>query len=240
AVHPDGSRLYVATNACRGASCLPGSLFVVDTATNRVTATVPVGRGSLAVAVHPLGTRVYVENYTDETVSVIDTTTNTLLGQLSVDSRPGTFGAIVGPVCPDIPDVCSDDNPCTSDVCNPLSGCQHAVLPDGSSCSDGNACNGAEICHAGICTRGTAPDCEDGNPCTVDTCSAAAGCIHTPILSCSVTTTTSTIPRPATTTVPCGTARCTLDTALQSPECAGQAVPRNITTKLDQATQLIE
>ena len=55
-----------------------------------------------------------------------------------------------------------------------------------------------------------------------------------------MTTTTSTIPRPATTTVPCGTARCTLDTALQSPECAGQAVPRNITTKLDQATQLIE
>ena len=55
-----------------------------------------------------------------------------------------------------------------------------------------------------------------------------------------MTTTTSTIPRPATTTVPCGTARCTLDAALQSPECAGQAVPRNITKKLDQATRLIE
>ncbi len=41
---------------------------------------------------------------------------------------------------------------------------------DGTSCSDGLFCNGAEICVSGVCTPGTPVDCDDGTECTVDTC----------------------------------------------------------------------
>ncbi|HEV3190464.1 MAG TPA: hypothetical protein VGY54_08200, partial [Polyangiaceae bacterium] len=39
-----------------------------------------------------------------------------------------------------------DGNPCTTDSCDPVSGVKHVPVPAGTSCSDGNACNGAETC----------------------------------------------------------------------------------------------
>src|SRR5205809_262398 len=53
-----------------------GTVSVIDTAINRVTATVMVGVGPTGVAVTPDGARVYVANEGDGTVSVIDTATN--------------------------------------------------------------------------------------------------------------------------------------------------------------------
>ena len=53
AVSPDGTRAYV-TN---GPS---GSVSVINTATNHVTATIDVGRAPEEVAVSPDGTRAYV------------------------------------------------------------------------------------------------------------------------------------------------------------------------------------
>ena len=52
-----------------------------------------------------------------------------------------------------------------------------------SECDDGLFCNGAEICTAGVgCQPGTPPNCEDGIPCTDDTCNEATdSCDHTPI-----------------------------------------------------------
>ncbi len=50
---------------------------------------------------------------------------------------------------------------------------------DGASCSDGNACNGAETCHVGICRSGSALVCGDNNPCTSDACDAVVGCKYT-------------------------------------------------------------
>jgi hypothetical protein len=47
-----------------------------------------------------------------------------------------------------------------------------------ASCNDGNACNGGETCQRGVCTAGTPPNCDDGDPCTIDTCDAATGCQH--------------------------------------------------------------
>ena len=45
-----------------------------------------------------------------------------------------------------------------------------------SECSDGLACNGAEVCRSGSCMPGfPPPPCEDGIACTVDRCSEAAG-----------------------------------------------------------------
>jgi hypothetical protein len=46
-------------------------------------------------------------------------------------------------------------------------------------CADGNLCNGIEHCIAGTCAPSTAPlVCDDGDPCTVDSCNPAAGCAH--------------------------------------------------------------
>jgi hypothetical protein len=77
------------------------------------------------------------------------------------------------------PGPCDDGNPCTVDTCTPATGCQHTALPDGTSCSDQNLCNGTETCQAGTCVPGTPLVCDDGNPCTTDSCDPVAGCVFT-------------------------------------------------------------
>jgi YVTN family beta-propeller protein len=68
------------------------TVSIIDTATNTVTATVPVGLNPYAVAINPTGTRVYVTNYGDDvvlgTVSVIDTATNTVTATVPVEKCP--------------------------------------------------------------------------------------------------------------------------------------------------------
>ena len=49
-----------------------------------------------------------------------------------------------------------------------------AYVPDGTLCSDGNACTSPDSCTAGVC-GGPAVSCDDGNPCTTDSC-GAGGC----------------------------------------------------------------
>ncbi|APR86829.1 Tryptophan synthase alpha chain [Minicystis rosea] len=61
-------------------------------------------------------------------------------------------------------------------VCN-AGTCTVASATDGTSCSDGNPCNGIEVCVSGACAMGTPLDCDDGNPCTIDGC-GASGCAH--------------------------------------------------------------
>ena len=64
------------------------SVSVIDTATNTVVATVPVGFSPTGVAITPDGTRVYVSGIP---VTVIDTATNTVVATLPVS---GGVGAI--------------------------------------------------------------------------------------------------------------------------------------------------
>lgn len=48
----------------------------------------------------------------------------------------------------------------------------------GNPCDDGDACNGVETCDAEVgCVAGTFVDCDDHDPCTVDSC-AAGSCGH--------------------------------------------------------------
>ncbi len=49
-----------------------------------------------------------------------------------------------------------------------------------ADCQDGFACNGVEVCAAGRCVAGAAPDCDDGDPCTLDGCTEGRGCVHAP------------------------------------------------------------
>ncbi|WP_319436181.1 beta-propeller fold lactonase family protein [Mycobacterium sp. RTGN5] len=81
AVSPDGSHVYVVNNS-------DGTVSVINTATNSVTATIPVGSGPQQVAVSPDGTRVYVTNGASNTVSVINTSTNTVTNTIEVGTLP--------------------------------------------------------------------------------------------------------------------------------------------------------
>lgn len=95
-------------------------------------------------------------------------------------------------VCRDgTPLGCNDDNPCTSDDCSPASGtCTHALIAgcqacsSAATCSDGNLCNGSEVCQAGFCHPGTPLSCNDSNACTTDACSTQNGCVNNPITGC--------------------------------------------------------
>jgi hypothetical protein len=74
---------------------------------------------------------------------------------------------------------CTDKVVCTAETC--VSGaCQYPAVDPGTSCSDGNKCNGEEACSATTCKAGTALDCDDGEECTTDACDGTDGCTHTP------------------------------------------------------------
>jgi hypothetical protein len=64
---------------------------------------------------------------------------------------------------------CNDDNECTDDVCNPVSGaCDYTPVEDGTACADG-ACLGG-ICTADETIMGGPSDqvpCTESSPCTV-------------------------------------------------------------------------
>ena len=102
AVSPDGSKVYVA-NAV-------GTVSVIDTATNTVTATIPVGSGPFGVAVSPDGSKVYVANGVG-TVSVIDTATNTVTATIPVGVEPLAFGVF-------IPIPVPQKSPTAGNLCN--------------------------------------------------------------------------------------------------------------------------
>jgi YVTN family beta-propeller protein len=61
---------------------------VIDTASNTVVATIPVGQIPQGVAITPDGTRAYVTNGVDNTVSVIDTASNTVVATIPVGNFP--------------------------------------------------------------------------------------------------------------------------------------------------------
>jgi YVTN family beta-propeller protein len=71
------------------------NVSVIDTATNKVTTTIPVGSFPFGVAVAPDGRRAYIANDGSETVSVIDTATNKVIATI------GTRGSVGIAVSPD-------------------------------------------------------------------------------------------------------------------------------------------
>jgi hypothetical protein len=108
------------------------------------------------------------------------------------------------------PVVCAASDAChVAGSCNASTGtCSNPARPNGSTCSDGNACSTADACQSGqcvgtlmvcndgqICTSDSCSNgqctfvpntasCEDGNPCTAfDTC-AAGSCVAGPALAC--------------------------------------------------------
>ena len=79
---------------------------------------------------------------------------------------------------------CNDSNACTTDSCDPATGCQHDFLRTASRAPRTRiartppVCDGIEQCVAGQCQSGASPDCNDQNACTDDGCNAVTGCTH--------------------------------------------------------------
>jgi YVTN family beta-propeller protein len=86
AVNQAGTRVYVTNSASNTVS-------VIDTSSNTVIATVPVGTTPYGVAVNPSGTRVYVAYIGSNVVSVIDTNTNSVISKADVGMH--SFGVAV-------------------------------------------------------------------------------------------------------------------------------------------------
>jgi hypothetical protein len=82
--------------------------------------------------------------------------------------------------CVRTPVACDDGNACTADSCDPQTGgCIHTTTP-GAACSDGDVCTVGDTCDAqGACVPTGALACSDGDVCTADSCAAASGCVHT-------------------------------------------------------------
>jgi len=97
AITPDGKSLYVT-------SALFNKVFVVDTTTNEVVDTIPLGFNPIFPAITSDGTRVFTANV-DSTVSVIDATTNTAIATIAGFSCPRRIA--ITPV-PKSKDDCKD------------------------------------------------------------------------------------------------------------------------------------
>ena len=72
--------------------------------------------------------------------------------------------------------TCTDDGlACTESTCDPTLGkCVSVPVADGTACQDGDPCTGPDTCKKAGCS-GKKLNCDDGDACSTDTCSAAAG-----------------------------------------------------------------
>jgi len=98
-VNPNGTKVYVANRRVpiKGTSTtLPGSVSVIDTATNSVTATVNLEeKCPTGVSINKDGTKLYVANACSNTVSVIDTATNSVTATVPVGNKPYALGQFI-------------------------------------------------------------------------------------------------------------------------------------------------
>ncbi len=77
------------------------------------------------------------------------------------------------------PPVCNSSSPCLVASCRQGTGCVYEPVTDGNYCQDNDLCNGPDACLAGLCVpTGPAPECDDDNPCTEDSCEPASGCLN--------------------------------------------------------------
>jgi len=73
--------------------------------------------------------------------------------------------------------ACTDDgNVCTDDECDALGACGHTN--NTAPCNDGIACTTVDQCAGGSCVGNLPPQCDDENPCTIDSCDDETGCVN--------------------------------------------------------------
>ncbi|MGH7895446.1 MAG: DUF7450 family protein, partial [Candidatus Binatia bacterium] len=123
---------------------------------------------------------------TGDIVGGLITASAVYTGGVAHDSPLNTAG--VGATTPKSTPVvlCSDNNNCTTDICDPAgiasAACSNppVVCQDNNACTD-NVCNPAD----GQCQFPVAVTCNDNSACTSDACNPATGlCVFTPIVTC--------------------------------------------------------
>ena len=72
--------------------------------------------------------------------------------------------------------VCDDKNPCTTDTCDPKTGCVYTNVDNNTPCDlDANLCT-LDTCQGGVCKAGSQKVCDPtNNPCTVNVCNQKTG-----------------------------------------------------------------
>ena len=79
------------------------------------------------------------------------------------------------PVCPE-PD--GENAFCLQAHCDaPTGECSLVPNHEGFLCDNGDACTVVDKCLEGVCTKGVDISCNDGNPCTDDSCDVGIGCV---------------------------------------------------------------
>ncbi|MBS0628913.1 MAG: beta-propeller fold lactonase family protein [Verrucomicrobia bacterium] len=90
-ISPDGTRAYVIN------SVAPKNVKVIDLATRLVIATVHTGQQTQGGAITPDGRLLYISNPVTNTVSVIDTTTNSVIANIALAANAFPRGIAVSP-----------------------------------------------------------------------------------------------------------------------------------------------
>ncbi len=193
AITPDGKYAYV-----------PGGLFpnnqviVTEIATGHQSTPIPVGLYPTGIAITPDGRYVYVTNSGSNTISVIDTATNTVSSTIEGISSPtyivitpGTSSCASGSVCgsscctADQTCVggacCSSESICGSSCCSSSQKCSNGacVTPssscgaytcsvEGSCCGNTSCCLATQTCCGKYCCYPNEACCNPGQTCNID------------------------------------------------------------------------
>ncbi|MGV3625938.1 MAG: hypothetical protein ACO1OB_34330 [Archangium sp.] len=98
-------------------------------------------------------------------------------GVLTVSAEGSSIEVPLQADARDVPACMAGD--CRVSTFDPLTGaCVEVAGNEGAACGRDDACVLNGLCRAGECV-GDARNCDDGNACTVDTCSASKGCQYT-------------------------------------------------------------
>ena len=107
---------------------------------------------------------------------------------------------------------CGTSTRCQDRVCDENNRCTIVNKQLGTQCDDSTICNGRETCDGnGNCRLGSPLVCDDGNPCTSNTCHSSLGC-QFPAVTDGTSCSTSTVPSGG---------KCRQGTCVAPPVCQG-------------------
>jgi len=101
-VNPQGTAVYLPDFDDADPNLPPHgtTVHVIDTKTLDLITTIDDMNAPLDVTVHPDGTRIYVTNAGNGTISVVDTTTYAHIATVAVGTSPNSYGEFIGPGIP--------------------------------------------------------------------------------------------------------------------------------------------
>lgn len=153
----------------------------------------PPGGNQCQIAICTMGVGCEIVNAPDDTIcndldpcTEDDVCTGGFCGGTALvcsDDIPCTFDICDGSgECQHVPNdnVCTPStNSCEEAICDAVAGCVASDLPSGTLCTDGDPCTLEDTCDgAGVCTAGASLSCPDTNldDCLLATCTTGVGC----------------------------------------------------------------